>query len=162
MIFASEHLILQRFLEDRRLSKHVRKLRPRGVGASGAWIVDLRARRARDFDWSSPPDLPFVPGHVLAIDDVTPDKLRENNSGIAARPVVSSVQLSRYEIDEAPIKQLRRCSHCVLPETVPFISFDERGVCNFCRDYKSASVQGRSCARGRAAVTKRNEADRMC
>lgn len=32
--------------------------------------------------------------------------------------------------------QLRRCTRCILPETMPFISFDEQGVCNYCKHYK--------------------------
>lgn len=32
--------------------------------------------------------------------------------------------------------ELRRCTRCVLPETMPFIKFDEEGVCNYCRNYK--------------------------
>lgn len=31
---------------------------------------------------------------------------------------------------------IRRCTKCVLPETMPFISFDADGVCNYCRNYK--------------------------
>ena len=31
---------------------------------------------------------------------------------------------------------LRRCSKCLLPETMPFIKFDEAGVCNYCHTYK--------------------------
>ena len=30
----------------------------------------------------------------------------------------------------------RRCTKCVLPETMPFINFDENGVCNYCHAYK--------------------------
>lgn len=30
----------------------------------------------------------------------------------------------------------RRCTKCVLPETMPFIRFDEKGVCNYCNNYK--------------------------
>ena len=29
----------------------------------------------------------------------------------------------------------RRCSRCVLPETMPFISFNDSGVCNYCENY---------------------------
>lgn len=32
--------------------------------------------------------------------------------------------------------QLLRCSRCILPETMPFIKFDELGVCNYCTGYK--------------------------
>lgn len=31
---------------------------------------------------------------------------------------------------------LQRCTHCILPSTMPFISFDSQGVCNYCRHYK--------------------------
>jgi len=31
---------------------------------------------------------------------------------------------------------LRRCTKCLLPETMPFISFDPEGVCNYCHNYK--------------------------
>ncbi len=29
----------------------------------------------------------------------------------------------------------RRCSRCILPETIPHIHFDEQCVCNYCREY---------------------------
>jgi len=31
---------------------------------------------------------------------------------------------------------LRRCTRCLLTETMPFINFDANGVCNYCRHYK--------------------------
>ena len=34
-----------------------------------------------------------------------------------------------------PTPDLRRCTRCVLPETMPFIRFDEKGVCNYCQNY---------------------------
>jgi len=33
------------------------------------------------------------------------------------------------------IRNLRRCSKCVLPETFPFIKYDSKGVCNYCNNY---------------------------
>ena len=35
-----------------------------------------------------------------------------------------------------PKPVFRRCTKCVLPETMPFINFDENGVCNYCHAYK--------------------------
>lgn len=32
---------------------------------------------------------------------------------------------------------LRRCTKCILPETMPFIRFNEQGVCNYCLNYKT-------------------------
>ena len=31
---------------------------------------------------------------------------------------------------------LKRCTRCILPETMPYIKFDESGVCNYCHNYK--------------------------
>lgn len=31
---------------------------------------------------------------------------------------------------------LRRCTKCLLTETMPFINFDKDGICNYCRNYK--------------------------
>ena len=35
-----------------------------------------------------------------------------------------------------PEPNLTRCTKCILPETMPFISFDCNGVCNYCSNYK--------------------------
>ena len=42
-----------------------------------------------------------------------------------------------------PKKELRRCTKCVLPETYPFISYDENGICNYCQKYKKQMFHGR-------------------
>src|SRR5450830_1371710 len=36
--------------------------------------------------------------------------------------------------------ELRRCTKCILPETMPFISFDTSGVCNYCHTYKLRNI----------------------
>ena len=33
--------------------------------------------------------------------------------------------------------ELKRCAKCILPETMPFISFDSAGECNYCKSYKT-------------------------
>lgn len=35
----------------------------------------------------------------------------------------------------ARTKNLRRCTRCVMPETLPYIHFDANGVCNFCHQH---------------------------
>ena len=34
-------------------------------------------------------------------------------------------------------ESLKRCTCCILPETYPSITFDEEGVCNYCRQYQA-------------------------
>ncbi len=33
------------------------------------------------------------------------------------------------------VPELRRCSRCILPETMPYIRFDQDGICNYCHNY---------------------------
>lgn len=53
--------------------------------------------------------------------------------------IVNEKKLLKFDIDDSPIRKIRRCSRCVLPETMPFIEFDSKGVCNYCRTYKPHS-----------------------
>lgn len=41
---------------------------------------------------------------------------------------------------EHPVPDLRRCTRCILPETMPYISFDDAGVCNYCHNYTLRNV----------------------
>jgi glucosamine--fructose-6-phosphate aminotransferase (isomerizing) len=36
----------------------------------------------------------------------------------------------------------RRCSRCVLPETMPYIEFDAQGVCNYCKRHQPRETRG--------------------
>jgi len=49
---------------------------------------------------------------------------------------------SEYDNRIDRIRELRRCKKCILPETMPFIEFDEEGVCNYCRGYKKIKHNG--------------------
>src|SRR6185436_12791938 len=40
------------------------------------------------------------------------------------------------------VDRLRRCTRCILPETYPFIGFDEHGVCRYCRNWKTIRPKG--------------------
>ena len=47
-------------------------------------------------------------------------------------------ELLKYPIEE--IKKLNRCNNCILPETFPFIIYDNEGICNYCRFYKKSKT----------------------
>lgn len=52
--------------------------------------------------------------------------------------LIPKLQLNREEekLLVYPQHNLRRCTKCILPETFPYISFDENGECNYCKNYK--------------------------
>lgn len=47
--------------------------------------------------------------------------------------IPANESLLRYNAKNLAI--LKRCTRCILPETFPFIHFDDEGVCNYCHGY---------------------------
>lgn len=39
-----------------------------------------------------------------------------------------------------PKPNLKRCTKCILPETMPFITFNSDGICNYCLNYKLRNI----------------------
>lgn len=49
---------------------------------------------------------------------------------------------NKYNVDYTAIRLLKHCQKCILPETFPFITFDEEGVCNYCKNYEKIKLNG--------------------
>ena len=50
-------------------------------------------------------------------------------------PVIWDKELSGLLL--YPEHNLKRCTKCILPETMPYIKFNDKGVCNYCENYRS-------------------------
>lgn len=76
-------------------------------------------------------DIPFV------------NKLKEVHEIVNKRlDLVPKLKLSSSgeKLLEYHEHKLKRCSKCILPETMPYIFFDDNGVCNYCNNYKLRNV----------------------
>ncbi len=62
----------------------------------------------------------------------------------------------------ATVSGLKRCSKCILPETFPFIEFDENRVCNFCRHYQPLNFKGAEALEKLAATYRRTDGRPDC
>ena len=69
---------------------------------------------------------------VASADFVVADR-QERTTNLIPGLMASS---NEEKLLEYHIHSLRRCSKCVLPETMPFITFDGDGVCNYCINYR--------------------------
>ena len=58
--------------------------------------------------------------------------------------------------------RLRRCTRCVLPETMPFIDFDAHGVCGYCRSRGPLSVLGDAALEALVAPHRRSDGRPDC
>jgi len=64
------------------------------------------------------------------------DKVNRKTDLIPSLPLISTEE----KMLVFPKPNLKRCTKCILPETMPFINFDSEGVCNYCRNYKLRNV----------------------
>ena len=120
VIFASESLMLKRLISE--------------VTELGKRIDENSIRQ-------------IMPGMILDISDSYTGKQKEieiiqDTPTENTLPHMMTIKYSDFEIDFDKIRRIRRCTKCVLPETMPFIEFDDHGVCNYCRGYHQAEYKG--------------------
>jgi len=65
---------------------------------------------------------------VQPLPDLSPYLLQED---------IKQTMIQNWETLYSSENALKRCTRCLLPETMPYISFDEKGVCSYCRDYET-------------------------
>jgi hypothetical protein len=120
-IFASERYILRMLFATRGLRRGLPPEEIRHLEPGQACVVDLRDCRVGGFS--------LADGSAQS---VTPPP--------AASPPCRIVDGTAWEDPVPP--GIRRCARCVLPETFPFIEFDEHGVCNYCRNHRPYRPHG--------------------
>jgi asparagine synthetase B (glutamine-hydrolysing) len=79
------------------------------------------------------------------IEDLRPQ--REQQAKLSAPHFLSAGAIRELEagFEEGATRRARltRCSRCLLPSTIPFIAYDETGLCNYCRNYQKLEFHGR-------------------
>jgi glutamine---fructose-6-phosphate transaminase (isomerizing) len=69
---------------------------------------------------------------------VSQEKLLINDDSTRSQNLIPELRFNTSE-ESLLIYQdidIKRCTRCVLPETMPYIKFDSEGVCNYCHSYK--------------------------
>lgn len=75
---------------------------------------------------------------TVVLDIPTHEKVTVQDSKSRVKNLIPELVLNSTEEAQLvyPQPELRRCTKCILPETMPFIRFDDDGVCNYCHNYK--------------------------
>lgn len=85
-------------------------------------------------------------GLIVDIDELTTESIsltRPDTGGAAMPAPAGTVQL--IDTHRAAVERrdnLRRCTRCVMPETTPYIEFDDDGVCNYCEHHEPITYRG--------------------
>jgi glucosamine--fructose-6-phosphate aminotransferase (isomerizing) len=146
-VFASEAFILNKFLEKHNAQKNLSGSIVNQVRPGSGLLIDKSNVHVNEFFLTKSVKeqkkaMTKVPS-PLPIQDLTPPEVKTSaRSSFAVPTIVPESVYKKFLIDEKPIQALRRCTRCVLPETMPFIEFDNEGVCNYCHGYQKQAPLG--------------------
>jgi hypothetical protein len=119
--FASERFILQSLCDRLDLERTLGPVRIEQIPAFGAMVLSLRDLSQQTFACKTG-------------SNGAPPARVQVHARSAPLPIVLHTKSPR---------DLKRCTKCLLPETYPFVKFDEHGVCGYCRRWKRIQPKGR-------------------
>lgn len=139
-IFASEKLILENFLIKFSIKfDSVKQIKP-----NTGLVINLKSLELDKFSTSfiTKPLIKDIQQKPIQITDVSINKPIQETS----LNLISDQQLGEFKEfiknTKKKISKIKRCSKCLLPETMPYIKFDNKGVCNYCHNYQKIETKG--------------------
>ena len=142
LIFASEKYILEKVINNTKLVRRKAELELLQMKPNTGKIIDLAEFSIESFDYyyQAQGNLASNINNKFTINVETIQSDRIQLPAIVDMSAINTYPNSHYErkllefnIDR--ISRLKRCTKCLLPETFPFIKFDDNGVCNICNNY---------------------------
>ena len=147
-VFASERQILAGFLRRFANIGRLGDLEIAQLSPGMACLVDVSSVQSELFSIgvaSSPADVMSTNGLTRSVLDFSrPDQHRRLSTRLVTvrqNAIPDWVDRHWMQCREA-ISLLRRCTRCVLPETVPFLEFDDNGICSDCRSFVPYTWKG--------------------
>ncbi len=135
-VFTSERYIISSFIKKyKKMICEIGHIKP----FTGK-VIDLENFSVSDFNFKNELLDKTKEKFIEPADELKDFSRKYEASNVAKKGKSGVEKLLEYNIDA--ISQLKRCTRCILPETFPFIKFDEEGVCNYCRNYKKIEYQG--------------------
>lgn len=143
MVFLSEQRMLEQLLARHAADAGFAGIQVHHLRAGSGLVIDLTSGRMSEWQLSQP----------QSVEQFTSQRSPRDFEivtigGVTTKPKVEIATSQGPEWDEITREQhqyaqtLRRCSRCILPETMPFIRFDPDGVCNYCENYRHQPPQG--------------------
>lgn len=95
---------------------------------------------------------------------LTKFNFKKHNTVLAPKETIKSKRIIKDLSNdaEAALREIKRCSCCILPETMPFIRFDDNGKCNYCHNYQPAIKHGLDALQERIAPFRKNNGEPDC
>jgi len=146
IIFASEKYILQKLAVEYSLQKTIGDFTITQIDSRYIAVLDLSSFELKlDLVTGENPEK-YGDGFDKVKKTIIEHKISINHKEKIRPALVEMSSISSFkgavkektllENNYAEVGNLKRCSKCLLPETFPFIHYDNNGVCNYCLNYK--------------------------
>jgi glucosamine--fructose-6-phosphate aminotransferase (isomerizing) len=140
LVFASEKYMLRALA--RRISK-LKSYNIKQITPGNACLIDTRSAEIYSFSLNESESFSGfkINQNKKKIVDVSDRGVQDTQ--VLDRTTRNQASLEKLiEDNSVAINSLKRCTKCILPETFPFISFDDQGVCSVCRAHKKIDYKG--------------------
>jgi len=141
-VFASELYIIKTLLQKYGLDSLLGEYEIGQVKPNTSKIINLKDLSAQDFSLNRDVD------EITTVEAAKPVEIIDVSKQYQSKTdkVTQDISLQRFEKffseRQGLVDSRKRCTNCILPRTMPFIQYDSKGVCNYCRNYKRMKVLG--------------------
>lgn len=142
--FTSEYFFTKKIIDKYFSEKNdwrIEQLKP----LSGV-CIDASNGEVVEFEIKDKCSLPNIPKSiktkevVIIKNEVSNENVKKIFVNTQSSEVIKEIE-SEYVKNIKLVDGIRRCTKCILPETMPFIEFDEFGVCNYCKNFTNKVIQ---------------------
>ena len=75
-------------------------------------------------------------GIILDSDHQIIESFSQKCNGVERIAPLFDDVIKNYKKENPKMPNVKRCKKCILPETVPFLNFNDIGICNYCIEHK--------------------------
>lgn len=161
LMFASEKYILKQLINSS-LNDQFDVNEISQIKAGNGCVINLRTMDKQTFSLNGKADesekndnVGIIIPRIKIIDCSSSDTIASssfNNELYSIKKDIKQSMMRNWERLYSGEIELKRCTKCLLPETMPYISFDEDGVCNYCRNFEHRNEQSINPLKGERAL----------
>lgn len=144
IIFTSEAYILRKFLQKNFFNIDSPNPSIAQIQAGTGCVVDLMDLSSTSFPLRKLPT-PYPKAKKISKKIFTIKDLYHQESpsvSISNHRLNSLQKIKQHDFDYTRIAAVQRCVRCILPVTMPFIRFDQNGLCHYCRNHEPIRYLG--------------------
>lgn len=141
LFFASERYIIEKVVKENKLIEKIPDLKINHLISDTGVHIDLNNFKLTNFTVEDKKELELNSIDINFSVEINNVEVKGDKSTVIEIEDIKLLKdyqekklLLEYNIDK--ISSFKRCTKCILPETFPFIGFDNDGVCNYCNNYK--------------------------